>query len=180
MSTIASSQRCNNTGPGSITADCIIPKPVQELRKGDAVLTKKLDGSVGITHVTYNKRHHGETDFVQVIVKTQGHEQEVFVTENHVMLVHDEFQTEPRLVQARDLAVGDLIRVFGSESLGLVHGLIPIVLDHKNELVTGDGTVSANGIQVSTMCGDYVDVGGAAATLALWQTSHSALPNYVV
>lgn len=175
MSTISSSQPCFNMNPGNITDGCIVLKNVQDLREGDAVLTMNLDGNVGITHVTYNKRHLGDADHIRVAVKTVKHERELVVTENHLMLVHTEFATEPRVVAARDLAVGDLVRVHGSEALGVVQSLHSIVLDHKNELVTADGTVSASGIQVTTMCGDYVDEGGAAATLASWQISHSAL-----
>lgn len=177
IDSVVETDDCLSTDPP--TNDCIVTKPVHSIMPGETVLTLGSDGSLVRTRVLHNKRHIGMAAHIKVSVMDGDHHRNITVTENHVMMVYDdEGFSHERLLQAKDLMVGHFLRIRGSDSAGLVQHLERIVVDHKNELGTEEGTVLANNIQVTTICSDFADLKGEANTiLTSWRKSHSGIPS---
>lgn len=156
------------------TSHCTENVPVKDLRRGDIVLTLGANGGVQGTRVAANKRHAGSFPAIKMTVSANGVATPLTVTTNHVVLVEREKQgiDSQQLSQARDLALGDVVRIRG-RGAAVVDGLEKVVLEHKNELITMDGTVIANGVHVTTMCGEYAKAGSVASAIETWKHDHA-------
>lgn len=167
------SEACVDLSVGEMGPGCFAKVPVMELAKGDAVLTQK-DSQHQVTHVARNERHVGNVDGIQMEVALADGRRQITTTANHVMIVYqDASLAAPTFANARAVVVGDVVSVDGMP--GRVTSVHAVGMDHRNHLVTTDGTVLANGVLVTTMCEEY---GGGAyndvpATLASWQRNHS-------
>jgi len=151
---------------------CIREVPVQDLHKGDLVLAVTLDGDTVVTEVAWNTRHEADTEHMNITIKTASGIRSLVVTADHVMVTNGHLPA-PSLVEAANLTVGERVLVQGPED-GVVVGIVPTVLDHKNELVTEAGVVVANGIQVTTVCaGARLASADARTVLSIWQEKHA-------
>jgi len=156
------------------TSHCTENVPVKDLRRGDVVLTMGANGEIQGTRVAANKRHEGSFSAIKMTVSANGVATHLTVTTNHVVLVEREEQgiVSQQLSQARDLALGDVVRISG-RGAAVVDGLEHVILEHKNELITMDGTVIANGVHVTTMCGEYAKASDVASAIETWKHDHA-------
>ncbi len=86
------------------------------------------------------------------------------VTPDHIMIVDEQ------LIKARDLKIGMFIREAAIKNLSVIER-------HKKvTIATKEGTVLANGLLTTTMCGDYANMDLDAQTaLSIWQKDHELL-----
>lgn len=151
---------------------CIREARVQDLQHGDQVLAVTLDGDTVVTEVVWNTRHEADTEHMNITIKTARGIHSLVVTADHVMVTNGHLPA-PSLVSAASLTVGERVLVQGADD-GVVVGIVPVVLDHKNELVTEAGVVLANGIQVTTVCaGALLASADARTVLSTWQGKHA-------
>jgi len=151
---------------------CIREVRVQDLRHGDQVLAATLDGDTVVTAVASNIRHEADTEHMNITIETAGGIRSLVVTADHVMVTNGHLPT-PSFVRAANLTVGERVLVQRPYD-GVVVGIVPVVLDHKNELVTEAGVVWANGIQVTTVCASALLPSADARTvLSIWQETHT-------
>lgn len=153
---------------------CTEQVPVHDVRIGDTVLTKDLDGKDLVTTVVHNKRHISETMHMNVSIETAKGIRNLVVTADHVMVTMNGYPPIPTLVKAEHLTAGEVVLVQG-EGRGVVVSVVHELLDHKNELVTAAGTVLANGVQVTTICADELISTDAQDVLSSWQSKHAVL-----
>jgi len=153
---------------------CTEQVPVRDVRIGDTVLTKDLDGKDLVTSVVHNKRHISKTMHMNVSIETAKGIRNLVVTADHVMLTMNGYPPIPTLVKAEHLTAGEVVLVQG-EGRGVVVSVVHELLDHKNELVTAAGTVLANGVQVTTICADELISTDAQDALPSWQSKHAVL-----
>jgi len=156
---------------------CIREARVQDLQLGDQVLAVTLDGDTVVTAVAWNTRHEADTEHMNITIKTARGIHSLVVTADHVMVTNGHLPT-PSLVRAANVTVGEHVLVQGPYD-GVVIGIVPVVLDHKNELVTEAGVVLANGIQVTTVCaGALLASADARAVLSIWQEKHALASDF--
>jgi len=158
----------------SFRGECTRQTRVRDVRVGDVVLTRNLDGEDVATTVVWNKRHESESTHMNITIETANGPRSLVLTTDHVMVANGHLPN-PSLVKAADLTVGERVVVQG-EVCGVVADVAPVVLNHKNDLVTSAGTVYANGIQVTTICADALPTSTDARTvLSTWQKEHAFL-----
>lgn len=172
ITSISNSSDCLENFPTQMPGGgCTKQVPVQDVKVGELVLTMSLDGKYDTTAVAVNQRHMGSTPYMNMTVKAASGNRSLLVTADHVMVANGHLP-EPTLVKAKDLAVGANVLVQG-EGHGVVVESYPVVLDHKNSLVTVAGTVLANGVQVTTICDDALQGHtDSRSALQAWQSLH--------
>lgn len=152
---------------------CLSRGVVQDLVFGDLVLAEDRTGSQFVTSVVQNLRVIGRVDAIKIEVNSSSSDP-LIVTGNHLVMSRSKTESEYFLRRADALLVGQIVSVHGRPTE--ITQLEPVELDHRNHLVTGAGSVVANGIHVSTVCGDYAEDKfanvPAGVALEAWRESH--------
>lgn len=157
-----------------------LEKDVVDVEPGSSVLTL-IDGQEQATKVVSNRRLQGAIDFVTLdVVDSCGFVRSLTVTGAHNMLVQEGGHL--RMLPASELQIGSRVATASCDgrlpnaTTAVVEGLERQELKHKNELITADGTVLANGVFVTTICDskEYSHHPDAQSAIAAWRGAHSA------
>jgi len=119
------------------------------------VLTRKNNEDKW-TQITLIQSSIGK-DFVQIFAKNTS----LTVTPDHVMISKD------KLIKAKDLKIGMFVENQEIQDLKSVQ--------HQKKITvsTTEGTIIANGILTTTICGDYIDLyGDSLEVLEKWREDH--------
>lgn len=107
--------------------------------------------------------NESEHEFVKIKTETK----ELAVTLDHVMIANS------KLVKAKDLQVGYKL------DLETVLSIEPFKKLKRVTIITEAGTVLANNVLTTTICGDYIDVHGTElGVMEKWKVDHEWLMKY--
>ena len=140
---------------------------IEELKVNDLVLSNNQNQ---FTKVVRNMKSEGIFDYTQIILESG---KQLIITNEHGVIVLDN-ESNKRIMTANNLREGyKLITLEGPEVIKKINSL---QTKDKYILETEDGTVIANNIYVSTICGDMIDEKmNSDDLLKLWKNKHEAL-----
>lgn len=130
----------------------IVLKKIEKIKEGDLIL-KSNGTSPEFAKVQKVEIGEEDCDFLKFKLKqTTGvrKTKEISVTEPHIMITFDKEGNNMRLLQARDLKLGDYM--FTEDGISQIIKIENEKDNIKYNLVVEDGTMFANGVYVTSLC----------------------------
>ena len=136
------------------------------IKPGHSVQTLE-DGALTWTNVTNSLEIEGPFDFVEITIADGT---SISVTPEHIVVIQD--QNDMFLISAKNLQIGHVL--VGLKDALEVVGLKKTSQQSKVTISTEKGTALANGVLVSTICGDNIgnDRVSFEAGMNQWRKSH--------
>ena len=150
----------------------IISKEILKIKKNDIVATLE-NGKKTFTKVIDNIREEGKFQFYEFEFKCQNEMiNHLKVTSDHGLITIDNFSKINKVKLASNIKLGEL--VYSKNGICKITNISTYYLDHKNTLITQEGTVIASDIYVSTICENEIDENKSfEEIIEYWKNKHN-------
>ena len=151
-----------------------IKKDISKIKKNDMVITLE-NGNKSFTKVINNIREEGEFQYYDFKFQCQNKViNHLKVTSDHGLVITDNLNKKDKVKLASNIKLGELVH--SKNGVCKITNISTYYLDHKNTLITQDGTVIASDIYVTTICENEINENKSfEEIIKYWKNKHKYL-----